>query len=281
MTMAGSDLAADRRRSVGDGREKSARDAAARLIVSTYNRTTGAVICGMLEAHGRTARWTSRAHAAGGGEDLARCDILLMEVASLQEIESISAWVGSEGPAVIAIVAAGRPDLRAACEKARLNGCLTAPIDPSNLMELTEAMSDRPHKPPEDDVEEISGNLAPGVIDMRALEDLAGLGGPEFVHDIVSQFIDDAAMILQGLQEAMKEGDASSFRDQAHALRSCAANVGASGVYAKCLALRGVQARELAEMGESHVNELQAEVFRAREALRDYASAPPRAGARA
>ena len=55
----------------------------------------------------------------------------------------------------------------------------------------------------------------------------------------------------------------TGFRDHAHALRSCAANVGAQIVYRRCLDLRDIDEGELARAGLTHVRALE----------RDFASA--------
>jgi hypothetical protein len=61
------------------------------------------------------------------------------------------------------------------------------------------------------------------------------LGGRDFVRDIVAQFVADAAAVLASLTAAVASRDSKGFREQANALRSCAANVGAPNVYRMCL----------------------------------------------
>jgi two-component system sensor histidine kinase RpfC len=106
-----------------------------------------------------------------------------------------------------------------------------------------------------------------GAIDERALRDLAALGGKDFVVEIVTQFVADAAGVLKKLTESVAQQDVEGFRDHAHALRSCAANVGAQAVYRMCLDLRAIEAQELAANGARHVRELEEHFERARVAL--------------
>jgi HPt (histidine-containing phosphotransfer) domain-containing protein len=104
-------------------------------------------------------------------------------------------------------------------------------------------------------------------LDTRALGDLQKLGGAEFVRDIVAQFVADAATVLASLAAAISARDTKAFREQAHALRSCAANVGAQNVYRMCLAWRDLDAQEIAASGAQYMQMLEAEFERVRGAL--------------
>jgi HPt (histidine-containing phosphotransfer) domain-containing protein len=104
-------------------------------------------------------------------------------------------------------------------------------------------------------------------LDARALGDLEKLGGRDFVRDIVAQFVGDAAAVLASLSAAVTERDPNAFREQAHALRSCAANVGAQNVYRMCLAWRDLDAQEIAASGSQYMQMLEAEFERVRGAL--------------
>jgi HPt (histidine-containing phosphotransfer) domain-containing protein len=104
-------------------------------------------------------------------------------------------------------------------------------------------------------------------LDARALGELEKLGGRDFVRDIVAQFVGDAAAVLASLTAAVTERDPKAFREQAHALRSCAANVGAQNVYRMCLAWRDLDAQEIAASGSQYMQMLEAEFERVRGAL--------------
>lgn len=109
--------------------------------------------------------------------------------------------------------------------------------------------------------------LHPEPLDARALGDLEKLGGRDFVCDIVAQFVADAAAVLASLAAAVSQRDPKSFREQAHALRSCAANVGAQNVYRMCLAWRDLDAQEIAASGAQYMKMLEEEFERVRGAL--------------
>jgi HPt (histidine-containing phosphotransfer) domain-containing protein len=109
--------------------------------------------------------------------------------------------------------------------------------------------------------------LEPEPLEGRALGDLEKLGGRDFVCDIVAQFVADAAVVLASLATAVAQRDPKSFREQAHALRSCAANVGAQNVYRMCLAWRDLDAQEIAASGAQYMQMLEQEFERVRGAL--------------
>jgi two-component system sensor histidine kinase RpfC len=109
--------------------------------------------------------------------------------------------------------------------------------------------------------------LSPEPLDARALGDLEKLGGHDFMRDIVAQYVADAALVLASLAAAVAERDQKAFREQAHALRSCAANVGAQNVYRMCLAWRDLDAQEIAASGAQCMKILEKEFERVRAAL--------------
>jgi two-component system sensor histidine kinase RpfC len=94
------------------------------------------------------------------------------------------------------------------------------------------------------------------------------LGGRDFVRDIVAQFVADAAAVLASQTAAVASRDSN---EQAHALRSCAANVGAQNVYRMCLAWRDLDAQEIASSGSKYMQMLEAEFDRVRGAYSDAA----------
>jgi two-component system sensor histidine kinase RpfC len=72
---------------------------------------------------------------------------------------------------------------------------------------------------------------------------------------------------LANLSAAVSAHDMKAFREEAHALRSCAANVGAHNVYRMCLAWRDLDAHEIAASGSQYLQMLEAEFDRVRKAL--------------
>jgi two-component system sensor histidine kinase RpfC len=108
------------------------------------------------------------------------------------------------------------------------------------------------------------------------LDALAELGGEDFVSELVGQFVGDAAGVLRDLAAAARQGDATSFREQAHALRSAAANIGARRIYEVCLSWRQMPTEELAANGARYLEQLKAEFDEVRAALGDHLPPPDR-----
>ena len=59
-----------------------------------------------------------------------------------------------------------------------------------------------------------------------------------------------------------------AFREQLHALRSAAANIGARGIYEMCLSWRHIAPEDFAIRGETHLKKLTEEFERVRMGLR-------------
>ena len=247
------------------------------FLVATDNRTVGAVICGLLRGEGRSARWIARKDIqAEFTADIGVLeDIVLVEVDSAAAIAALLAVArdpqAGEGSKLVAITPEARPDLRAACESGGFEGCVSAPLEPAVLLDLVDAVLARSQGTSESlEAGAFGDQVEATIVDRRALDDLANLGGSSFVHEIVAQFVEDASSILKTLNEAVRSSDAAKFRDHVHALRSCAANVGANSVYGACLALREIQPMELAMQGAEHMVLLEHEFVRARDILYDY-----------
>ena len=177
---------------------------------------------------------------------------------------------------IVALTADVRAEITSKCIDAGMDDCLPKPIEPDTLFatiarlvpderkaEIASAQIE--HKAPDVAAEALPADAAGSEIapiDKQAIDDLLELGGPEFVAEIVDQFVTDAVSILRGLSDAVAQGDVSSFQDHAHAMRSCAANVGAQRMRGLCLDWRDIEARELAVDGEVHVRQLEAEFDR-------------------
>jgi two-component system sensor histidine kinase RpfC len=196
------------------------------------------------------------------------------------------AMLGQKATPIVALTADATPETAAKCLEAGMAECLNKPIEANALLAVVaryaalvgpRALEAAPPTAPAT-LTLIPSAVAPsaapvddpvetGAIDPRALRDLAALGGDAFVTEIITQFVADAAGVLRSLADAVAQQDVDGFRDHAHALRSCAANVGAQAVYKMCLDLRAIEPQELAADGARHVRELEAHFERARAEL--------------
>lgn len=94
------------------------------------------------------------------------------------------------------------------------------------------------------------------AVDVQVLDNLSTLGGDEFTIEIITQFLSDAQVIIGQLTEAVEKKDLEDFHDKAHALRSCAANVGASQIYKLCLSWRESTQEELDANGRQYLEKI-------------------------
>jgi two-component system sensor histidine kinase RpfC len=162
-----------------------------------------------------------------------------------------------------------------------MDGCLTKPIEPAQLIAAigrlvaAKAVATSVGDIATPDLGPIywEPGAVPPAIDLDKLEELERLGGPEFVEDLAQQFLDDSIVVLRELAKTVRDGDVEGFREQAHALRSGAANIGARAIYELCLAWRQIDADALRAEGAIHIGELASEFDRVRTALKSKAAA--------
>jgi two-component system sensor histidine kinase RpfC len=183
------------------------------------------------------------------------------------------------GVPIVALTADVTNGTRRRCEAAGMFACMGKPIEPKRFVAWLDEFAAARGLEAFDlvevetgvvDDEELTGSLqALESIDRRALQDLQDLGGTDFVRDLSDQFITDAAVLLARLAEAVARQDEAAFRDEVHAMRSCAANIGARRVYRLCLDWRATTAAEIATDGASRLRQLQGEFDIACEHLRE------------
>jgi two-component system, sensor histidine kinase RpfC len=77
----------------------------------------------------------------------------------------------------------------------------------------------------------------PDVLDVQQLEEVKALGGSEFLADIVGQFERTCERHLVLLHRAAKAQQTEDIRKLAHAIKSCALNLGASRMVMYCTRL--------------------------------------------
>jgi two-component system sensor histidine kinase RpfC len=253
------------------------------ILVAEDNKTNQMVIRKILQQAGHSVTLAENGEQAIEALGARRFDLVLMDlnmpVLNGIEAAKLARFIDLETDPVpiVALTADATEETRAKCLEAGMNDCLTKPIDrPKLLAWLEDFERQKPQHRRRASMEEpalpveTAGAHAPAgdeALDARALGDLESLGGKEFVEQIAEQFVRDAAGVLKELSQAVAQGDAQAFREHAHALRSCAANVGARKVYNLCLSWRAIDAAEVAVRGEEHVRALETEFGRARAQL--------------
>lgn len=246
------------------------------ILVAEDNRTNQKVITKILERGGHRARVVENGREALAALTEGGCDLALMDINMpvLNGIEATRLYRLAAGPGmpIIALTADVTPETRLRCQEAGMDACLTKPIEPLRLFEIIDHFATRQPRPTTPDVD-TNAEAAPEdavrrepmpseAISGRKLKELQALGGPEFVQEVLQAFTGDARDILAALNAAVAAEDAVAFREELHALRSSAANVGAERIYRLGLALRDTSAEELASRGRIHLTDLAAEFAR-------------------
>lgn len=245
------------------------------ILVADSNRTVASVITKILEKENHKVQQVEDGPAALAALlnqplILALLDADLpgmnaMEVTHLYRFGS----VGRLRLPILGLIGETDGEMLSAYIDAGFDGCIGKPVEPTELIDAVNASLGvvvEPAAPnePSPSFEDVPEGPA---IDPRVLRDLEKLGGADFIEDVISQFVADASRLFPDLSASASAADAGLFHDHIHALRSCAGNVGATGLYKMCLAWRAIGARELAANGGEYISRLEAEFARAASAL--------------
>jgi two-component system sensor histidine kinase RpfC len=253
------------------------------VLVADDNRTNRKVIGKILERAGHEVVTVENGERALDVLNERPIDVALMDVNMpvMNGIEATKLYrfasLGKRRVPIIALTADASPETHRRCEEAGLDACVTKPIEPARLLGIIDATLQHSHSDDAavsegDTIKSISSHpsyrvSSPASVDTRALEDLEALGGRKFVTDLVTEFNDDADLVLRELMISVTNQDLQAFRDQLHALRSSAANIGARRIYKMCLDWRQIGAREFATQGKDHLRKLEVEFERVRAEL--------------
>lgn len=267
------------------------------LLVADDNQTNRLVIQRILEHGGHHVTLVANGEQALAALDAQHFDLVLMDVnmpvmsgldaAKLYRFASL----GDTPVPIAALTADVTPEMRRLCEEAGMVACIPKPVETRRLLELVDklaagaeadpAAADGPvvNGPAEigaAPIPEPSAGLAgspiladaEAVLDEHALEMLAALGaGGSFLPRLVNDFIIDAAQLLDSAEEAVRRGDVGRFRDDMHALRSSAANMGAHRLHRSAQQLSGVTRDMLHANGAAWIARMRQEFGDARVAL--------------
>ena len=255
------------------------------ILVAEDKRTNQIVIAKILDRAGHRVTLVDNGEAALDMLEMQEFDLVLMDVNMpvMNGIEAAKLYrfaaLGRPHVPVVALTADATEEVARRCEEAGMDACITKPIEPNRLLEIIatlvpEQNEDAQLVPSSADVANYPGarprlRAAPtSAVDVQTLDALEELGGKDFVDELASQFIKDGNEVLDALAEAAASGDLKTFREQLHALRSAAANVGARGIYEMCLGWRHIAPEDFAIRGETHLKKLNEEFERVRMALR-------------
>lgn len=99
------------------------------------------------------------------------------------------------------------------------------------------------------------------------------------MRDLAGDFLPDAAALIESLDEAARTADWGRFSTDLHALRSCAANVGAGAIVSRCRRPAWTGETESVAQALDLVALLKDDLVRYEAAIIDYLSRRPADGA--
>src|SRR3954447_9652247 len=250
------------------------------VLVAEDNRTNQKVIGKILEHAGHHPTIVATGQEAMEALEDLEFDLVLMDL-NMPELDGIEAVKLlrfmhnlDELPPIVALSADATPHTREACRLVGFSAYLPKPVNTQELLrtmaELTDGNLDHgPEQPQARAMADVVPERA--AIDLQRLTSLAELdSGDGFIDGLIDDFLADVDGIIAQLHEAAARGDARTFRDQAHALRSSAAHVGALGLFDLCLAWRELDDHALLMRVKVDLAQLRTESHRVRQNLTEF-----------
>ena len=207
---------------------------------------------------------------ASGGFDLALVDLHMPSISGIDLLRQLRVMEAGarESTPVVMVSADAMADTVQACRNAGARAYITKPFSAGRLLEaIAEIVSgERPCEaepvlPPQ------HGSNGQ-VLDATALDEFAALGmGKAFETEFIGQCVTDARMALVRMRQAIAATDWEQCREQAHALKGVASNLGLRQCTTLSSALMRMSGIELARDGQRHCDNLTEFLRRGEQAL--------------
>jgi two-component system sensor histidine kinase RpfC len=261
-----------------DNREtRSPRRTGQKILLAEDNGVNRRILAAMLTGGSFETTCVEDGHAAldamlNGTFDLILLDLNLPRINGLDAARLYRFGVpDSRRAPVLALTADASPERRDECFDAGMTACLTKPIAPDVLLAaiddaLQAADAGRVKAAPTPATQPVPAETAL-ILAPEAFDALARLGGEDFLHELIGQFIAEGAQIAENMVVAVEQGDHAAFRREAHAFESSAGNVGAVALARLCRRWRAASPETFALYGDDYLDDLRAEWARATCAL--------------
>ena len=217
-----------------------------RILVAEDNPVNQRVIRGLLEHAGHH---TFLAH--DGEEALAMLEsaeqpyhlaIIDMHMPQLSGPEVVQRWRFMEKGRlpIVMLTADARAEAQAACEEAGADAFLTKPVNSRELVETIARLAGQ-------QAQSIAAAhiVQEQVLEESVLNDLAQMGGPAFVQDLLASFSEDSERALRDIECALLAQDYGLWRDQLHKLKGGASDVGANQLAQLCAEAERIKPYEM------------------------------------
>lgn len=225
--------------------------ASLKILVAEDNPVNQRVIRGLLEHAGHK---TYLAH--DGEEALAMLEaeeqafdlaIIDMHMPQLSGPEVVQRWRFMESGhlPVIMLTADARAEAQTACEEAGADTFLVKPINSRELLDTIARIAGQAAQD-----QAVAATAAPTIepaqLEESVLDELAQMGGPAFVEDLLASFTEDSERALRDIERALSIQDYAQWHDQLHMLKGGASDVGAHLLAQRCAEAERIKPFELA-----------------------------------
>ncbi|PKU22545.1 ATP-binding protein [Telmatospirillum siberiense] len=220
-----------------------------RVLIAEDNRVNIKVIRMILEKAGHQVTIVETGDAlldamAEGAWDIVVADVNMPGI-PLTEVVKLHRMATPHLPAlpIVALSADATIETRRECEAAGIDDYLTKPVVAGLLLSTIDRLTRDAF--PLGEVGELANvsdlTRHPSYsgpddlpVDWPTIDALVELGDRQLVRELSADFIEDASNLIDAMERSAASGDNLQFRADCHALRSCAANVGARGVTRLC-----------------------------------------------
>jgi two-component system sensor histidine kinase RpfC len=272
------------------------------VLVADDNRTNQRVVAKILEAAGHSVQLANDGEEALDALTDLPFDLAIMDVNMpvLNGIEAVKLYrvgaIGDPHLPILGLTADVSPDTLKSCVEAGMDSCITKPVEPDGLLAAIYQLAagipaDKPEiappvQPPVRQpspvaqapagasiVTDITAHprfreaASPTTVNGQVLTRLLDLAGREFLDEVIREYLADSRIILTRMRQSVLDGDVAAFRGHAHAMRSGAANLGATELYDMCFSWQTISAEEMHSKGLMHHSRLTAELGRVEIAL--------------
>ena len=216
---------------------------ALRILLAEDNAMNQKVALRLLERLGYHADVANNGLEAIEALERQPYDVVLMDV-QMPELDGLDAtrriceqWPEETRPRIIAMTANALPEDREACFAAGMNDYVAKPIRAEELVSALKRAK------PLAGGENSPAALGYVSLDDDALQNLRGLGGDEFLGEVIDAFLADAPALMATLRSSLDARQTEELRRAAHTLKSNGATLGAEQFADLCRTLEQ-QAKE-------------------------------------